>query len=97
VRDKPYPIRTCIVCGHKDYKSNLLRIACHEGEIRLDKEQKFPGRGVYVCTNVSCLQKLNSSRIQKRLINLLQKSLQEVTYKKFQQEVKEFLSKYGQN
>ena len=92
VRNKPYPIRTCVVCGQKDYKSNLLRITCYKGKIKLDEKQRLPGRGAYVCSK-SCLQKLNSLRIWKKLARSLRHPLEETAYKEFKQEIEGFLER----
>lgn len=45
------PIRTCVVCGAKRGKHELVRLAldCH-GFIRVDDRRRLDGRGAYVCT-----------------------------------------------
>ncbi len=65
------PQRTCLGCGKKQAKRKLLRIACLDGKIRLDREQNLPGRGVYLCLNDSCLSSLET----KRKIKLWQRAL----------------------
>lgn len=49
------PLRTCVVCGQKAEKPNLLRIS---ESFELDLLQKTPGRGAYICKNVLCIEKL---------------------------------------
>ena len=53
-------IRTCIACRKKDDKSNLIRIvACLEtGEAKIDASQKQNARGIYICNNPECINKL---------------------------------------
>jgi hypothetical protein len=49
------PERTCLACGRKAGKPELLRIACNkEGNIAVDPQQKLPGRGAYVCRTPAC-------------------------------------------
>lgn len=49
------PIRTCVACGQRAEKPNLLRISQN---LELDLSQKNPGRGAYICKNVLCIEKL---------------------------------------
>ncbi len=52
------PIRTCIGCRKKREKSSLIRFAFTlDGGIQLDRRQRLPGRGAYVCPDVACLEK----------------------------------------
>lgn len=49
------PERTCLACGRKTRKPDLLRIVCNKaGEIAIDPEQRLPGRGAYVCRALAC-------------------------------------------
>lgn len=51
--------RTCIGCKKKDNKHNLIRIAnLKEKGLVLDLNQKAQGRGVYICKNEECLNKV---------------------------------------
>ena len=64
------PIRTCLVCGKKSAKSELLRIALspEEKTIVPDRWQRLEGRGAYVCH--SCLPQLRyNKRVQKAFRN----------------------------
>ncbi len=50
------PERTCIGCGKKRPKQELLRLCLSsEGEPRLDRAQRAAGRGAYLCGR-GCLQ-----------------------------------------
>jgi uncharacterized protein len=64
------PLRTCLVCGKKNAKSALLRIALSplEKTLVLDRQQRMEGRGAYSCQD--CLPRLSySKRIQKAFRN----------------------------
>ncbi len=50
------PERTCIGCGEKRTKRELLRIVrTPEGEIRPDPSGRMNGRGTYICRNADCI------------------------------------------
>jgi len=50
------PMRTCLGCGEKQPKNEMLRIVkTVDQEIILDKTGKTNGRGCYVCKNESCM------------------------------------------
>ena len=54
---KHVPLRTCVVCGAKTTKQNLLRlVASPEGGVETDLSGKAPGRGAYVCKGGECAQ-----------------------------------------
>jgi uncharacterized protein len=61
------PIRTCVVCGRKKPKGELLRLGLDSmNSVVLDLKQQMPGRGSYVCAEPNCLQRLRfNKRIQK--------------------------------
>ena len=49
-RPRHIPERTCVSCGSKKPKRELLRIACSpQGGLSVDATGKAPGRGAYVC------------------------------------------------
>lgn len=53
-RKRHQPIRTCVVCGRKDVKRELLRLVrCQDGTAAIDPDGRLPGRGAYVCRVVS--------------------------------------------
>jgi len=41
-------IRTCIICGKRDKKENLVRFSFAEGRIQKDPNKKISGRGFYL-------------------------------------------------
>ena len=64
---KKIPQRTCIGCNSKKSKKELIRIVKEkEGNIQIDRTGKLPGRGAYICDDVSCLDKaIKSKRLEK--------------------------------
>lgn len=59
------PIRTCIGCGQKKLKIELLRIVrTPEKKLEIDLEANKPGRGAYLCYNPECFE----AAIKKRRI-----------------------------
>lgn len=63
MKQKSKPIRTCIGCGNRFFKNELIRVVKNkEGEISLDTTGKKPGRGAYLCKNIECLNKLRKNK-----------------------------------
>jgi predicted RNA-binding protein YlxR (DUF448 family) len=57
------PERTCLACGRKTNKAELLRIACNkEGSMSIDPRQRLPGRGAYVCRSPACGERLKKKK-----------------------------------
>jgi len=70
VSEAHVPMRTCLVCGKRNAKSELLRVALspEDGFIVLDREQRLDGRGAYVCQG--CRPRLRyTKRVQKAFRN----------------------------
>ena len=69
VKRKHIPLRTCVSCGLKTAKRDLLRIVAHpEAGVVVDSSGRQNGRGAYVCS--SCRQspeKLNRGRLERSL------------------------------
>jgi len=64
------PIRTCISCGAKRSKGELIRIALNSRGVAVyDINSKTKGRGAYVCPNASCLEVLKNSKRLSRAFN----------------------------
>ncbi|QSX08690.1 YlxR family protein [Alkalibacter rhizosphaerae] len=54
---KKIPQRTCIVCGNKIDKRNLVRVVKNkEGRIFFDPTGKANGRGAYLCGEDACIE-----------------------------------------
>ncbi len=51
-------IRTCIACRTKKEKSELLRIIAKDNIAVIDEMQKQNTRGMYICDNKNCINKL---------------------------------------
>ena len=63
------PIRTCLVCGRKQPKAILRRLAVAAGMLVIDHSGRLGGRGAYCCDNTLCLRKL--PRCGKRVLRAL--------------------------
>ncbi|MFP5309038.1 MAG: YlxR family protein [Actinomycetes bacterium] len=48
------PRRTCVGCREKREKDHLLRLTRTPHGVRFDPEQRFEGRGAYVCPHPEC-------------------------------------------
>ncbi|UCG14424.1 MAG: YlxR family protein [Deltaproteobacteria bacterium] len=60
------PQRTCIVCGRKRAKGELLRLALDaESKVQFDRGQRYSGRGAYICIGPDCLTRVKMSRLRK--------------------------------
>lgn len=57
------PMRTCIGCGEKQSKGEMLRIVkTSEGEFHIDPTGRLNGRGCYVCRKAECMDALVKQR-----------------------------------
>ncbi|MFP3870242.1 MAG: YlxR family protein [Syntrophobacteria bacterium] len=60
------PQRTCIVCGSKRAKKELVRLVLDvQGRVCFDWRQRSRGRGAYVCRRPDCLVRVRRRRLQK--------------------------------
>ena len=49
-RKRHIPERSCVACGDKKPKAELLRIVrSPDGVVSVDRNGKAPGRGAYIC------------------------------------------------
>ena len=77
--------RMCIACRQMFDKKDLTRVVKNkEGQIFVDSSGKANGRGAYVCTNQSCLEKL---KIQKILNKAFKCMVEEKIYKQLEEEI----------
>jgi predicted RNA-binding protein YlxR (DUF448 family) len=61
------PVRTCISCGSKQRKKDLIRFVLDENNrIVRDKSMGGPGRGAYLCKDTVCLQRVRERKINHR-------------------------------
>ena len=69
VKRKHIPFRTCISCGLKTAKRDLIRMVAHpEAGVVVDSSGRQNGRGAYVCS--ACRrspQKMNRGRLEHSL------------------------------
>jgi predicted RNA-binding protein YlxR (DUF448 family) len=49
------PQRTCLGCRERDRKEHMLRIAVHQDTLKLDEEDRLPGRGAYLHYRNRCI------------------------------------------
>jgi predicted RNA-binding protein YlxR (DUF448 family) len=65
------PIRTCISCGVKRNKNDLLRLALDmNGCIVKDYSGMLSGRGAYVCSEGSCLEQVPKNKHLRKLFRV---------------------------
>jgi len=56
------PIRTCIGCGGRKAKADLIRLGVDdEGNLTLDGNGKKAGRGSYLCHDAKCIRTVRRS------------------------------------
>ncbi len=56
------PVRTCVMCGTKSAKRDLVRVVLTpEGECIVDETGKRPGRGAYLCHRPDCWERAAST------------------------------------
>lgn len=64
------PMRRCVGCMESKPKDQLIRIACYEGQMKLDPTGKAKGRGAYLCPSESCLKKAVKKRALERSLSV---------------------------
>jgi len=55
-------IRTCVGCGARAAKSDLLRVVAVGGEVVADPAARMPGRGAYLHPSQGCLERARRRR-----------------------------------
>ena len=53
-RTRRRPVRTCVACGKRAAKQELVRIAAAPQGVAVDPSGRMAGRGAYVCRAGSC-------------------------------------------
>ena len=67
--DSHRPERMCAACRARGSKAGFYRLVrSADNFIALDKNQKAPGRGLYLCKNLACLGKAEKSRVAERTL-----------------------------
>ena len=71
-RKRHIPERTCVACGSKKPKAELVRVArSPQGKVSVDHTGKAPGRGAYVCGPDCWDTALGRGRLARSLGNAL--------------------------
>ena len=74
-RKRHIPERTCVACGSKKAKRELVRIVSSpQGSVSVDPGGKAPGRGAYVCGAQCWDTALGRGRLARSLGRQLSKS-----------------------
>lgn len=61
--EKKQPLRRCAGCGLMKEKRDLMRIVRkQDGSVVPDPSGRMNGRGVYLCRDISCLEKAARNR-----------------------------------
>ena len=56
------PVRTCVMCGTKTAKREMVRVVLTpQGECIVDETGKRPGRGAYLCHRPDCWERAGST------------------------------------
>lgn len=67
MKKKKVPMRMCTGCREMKPKLELLRVVKNkDGDVSIDFTGKKPGRGAYVCKDVSCLLKARKGKALER-------------------------------
>ena len=70
MKNRSVPMRRCIGCMESKPKSELIRIACYEGEVSVDRTGRARGRGVYLCPREECLQRAAKKKALQRSLKV---------------------------
>ncbi len=58
MKQRKIPLRKCTGCGEMKDKRTMIRIVkSSDDQFSLDFTGKKPGRGAYICKDISCLDK----------------------------------------
>ena len=61
-KSKHIPIRTCVACGGKKNKKEMLRVVKSEDSALFDEKQRESGRGFYICKDLKCIKKKKKNK-----------------------------------
>jgi hypothetical protein len=64
------PIRTCIGCGERAAKTELIRVVAAGDEIVPDAASRLPGRGAYLHPRLACLERAQRRKAFARALRL---------------------------
>lgn len=64
------PERTCIGCGRKRSRADLVRLVAQAGRVVLDPAKTASGRGAWLCPSVACFDLAGKRRAFRRALRL---------------------------
>lgn len=67
---KHIPVRMCTACRTMHPQNELIRIVRDnsDGKIKIDKDKKLFGRGMYICKNSDCVKLARKKRAVERAL-----------------------------
>ncbi|MEE9523339.1 MAG: YlxR family protein [Thermodesulfovibrionales bacterium] len=74
---KQDPERTCVGCRVKRPRKELGRFTFNEGKLVFDKNYEYGGRGLYLCFNEKCVEKMVKKARLLKLYNISKRELEE--------------------
>lgn len=74
--------RMCISCRERKTKQELFRIAVKDGKYCMDLNNKVQSRGIYVCKDPKCIEKISKNKKYKIDIELLMQMLSQLKKEK---------------
>lgn len=87
MKQKKIPLRMCLGCQEMKPKKELIRVVKNkENEVSVDFVGKKPGRGAYICCQVSCFDK---ARKGKRFERAFESSISEEIYDTLKKQLEE--------
>ena len=69
-RQRAAPIRTCIGCGERAARTELILVVAAGGEIVPDTASRLPGRGAYLHPRLACLERAQRRKAFARALRL---------------------------
>ena len=64
------PVRTCIGCGERAAKPDLVRVVAAGDELVPDVAMRLPGRGAYLHRSLACLERAQRRKAFPRALRL---------------------------
>jgi predicted RNA-binding protein YlxR (DUF448 family) len=64
------PVRTCIGCGERAAKPDLVRVVAAGDELVPDAVMRLPGRGAYLHRSLACLERAQRRKAFARALRL---------------------------
>jgi len=64
------PVRTCIGCGERAAKPDLVRVVAAGDELIPDVAMRLPGRGAYLHPSLACLERAQRRKAFPRALRL---------------------------